>query len=71
MPASHARDGRATGPGQFYRAPPDHHLLVEAGHFAVRQGPEENRHRPATDVLFRSAGYGAGPGVVGVVLPGL
>jgi len=71
LPVSHPQDGERIQPGHIYCAPPDHHLLVEAGHFAVKRGPKENRSRPAIDVLFRSAGYSEGPAVIGVLLSGM
>lgn len=69
--AVHPKDGEAMQPGLIYVAPPDHHLLVEAGHVVVRRGPKENRFRPSIDALFRSAAYTYGPRVIGVVLTGL
>ena len=71
LPASHPVSGEAVLPGHIYCAPPDHHLLIEDGHFLVTKGPKENRARPAVDTLFRSAAYSEGPNVIGVVLSGL
>lgn len=70
LPALHARDGDAMLPGHIYVAPPDHHLLVEAGRLRLSHGPKENRFRPAIDPLFRSAAYTYGSQVIGVVLSG-
>lgn len=70
LPALSARDGDAILPGHIYVAPPDHHLLLEAGHVRVTRGPRENRFRPAVDPLFRSAAYTYGPKVIGVILSG-
>jgi two-component system chemotaxis response regulator CheB len=70
LPAQHARDGLPIERGQIYVAPPDHHLVVERERMRVVRGPRENRHRPAVDVLFRSAAWEYGPHVIGVVLTG-
>ena len=70
LPASHPSDGELIQKGRIYIAPPDHHLLVNQGSMRVVRGPQENRFRPAIDVLFRSAARAYGPRVVGVVLTG-
>jgi two-component system chemotaxis response regulator CheB len=70
LPAADARDGQAIRPGQIYLAPPDQHMLIEPGRVRVVHGPKENRHRPAIDPLFRSAGWACGPSVVAVLLTG-
>lgn len=70
LPAAHAQDGEPIEPGRIYVAPPDHHLLLEAGRVRVTRGPKENRFRPAVDPLFRSAALAYGPRVVGVILSG-
>lgn len=70
LPAVPAEDGMAVEPGRIHVAPANHHLLLEPGRMRVVQGPEENRHRPAIDPLFRSAAWAYGPRVVGVVLTG-
>jgi two-component system chemotaxis response regulator CheB len=70
LTAIHAKDGALIENGIIYVAPPDHHLLIEAGRIGVKKGPKENRFRPSVDALFRSAAYVYGSKVIGVVLSG-
>ena len=70
LPAIHPEDGTKIQKGIIYVAPPDHHLLIDDGHVAVKRGPKENGFRPSIDALFRSAAYSYGPGAIGVVLSG-
>ncbi len=70
LPAIHPTDGTHIQHGHIYIAPPDHHMLLDEGHIRVVRGPKENRHRPAVDVLFRSAASTYGPRTVGIVLTG-
>ena len=71
LPCLHPRQGQRFEKGHIYLAPPDHHMLVEAGGtIRLSYGPKENRSRPAVDPLFRSAALAFGPGVIGVILTG-
>ena len=70
LPAAHAFDQEVIEDGRIYVAPPDRHLLIDAGRVRVTRGPKENRFRPAVDPLFRSAAYHYGPDVIGVILSG-
>jgi two-component system chemotaxis response regulator CheB len=68
---SNARDGEPITPGRVYCGPPDRHLLLERNQVRLTRGPKENRSRPAVDPLFRSAAFGHGRRVIGVVLSGM
>jgi two-component system chemotaxis response regulator CheB len=70
LKVTQAKDGEEIVYGHMYIAPPDNHLLVEAGKVRIVRGPKENRHRPAVDPLFRSAALAYGSCVVGVILSG-
>jgi two-component system chemotaxis response regulator CheB len=56
--------------GVVYVAPPDYHLLVERGSFALSLDARVQYSRPSIDVLFESAADAYGEGVIGVVLTG-
>lgn len=70
LKALHPKDGDRIRSGYIYVAPPDHHLLIDDGHVAVKKGPKESGFRPSIDALFRSAAYSYGPATIGVVLSG-
>jgi two-component system, chemotaxis family, protein-glutamate methylesterase/glutaminase len=68
--AIHPENGTPIESGRIYVAPPDHHLILERDHVHLGMGPQENRHRPCINVMFRSAAVAYGPSVAGVVLTG-
>ncbi|HLK51090.1 MAG TPA: chemotaxis protein CheB [Bryobacteraceae bacterium] len=70
LPAEEAKSGAVFQSGHIYVAAPDRHLMLDNGSMHLWRGPRENRHRPAVNVLFRSAAVGYGPRVAGVVLSG-
>ena len=70
LPARHPLHDERIVPGQIYVAPPDNHLMLRQGSMEVVRGPKENGHRPAADVLFRTAAAAYGPRVIGVILSG-
>jgi two-component system, chemotaxis family, protein-glutamate methylesterase/glutaminase len=70
-----AAGGERILPGHAYIAPGHSHLLLarSGANYVTQldQGPPVNRHRPAVDVLFRSAAVCAGKNAVGVILTGM
>jgi two-component system chemotaxis response regulator CheB len=69
--AHHAGNGEEIRHGHIYVAPPDWHLIIQDGYVDITRGPQENRHRPAIDPLFRSAALHYGSRVMGVLLSGM
>jgi two-component system, chemotaxis family, protein-glutamate methylesterase/glutaminase len=69
-PVQDAEDKMPIERGKIYIAPPDYHLLVEDGTFALSVDERVQYARPSIDVLFESAAYTYGPGVIGIILTG-
>jgi two-component system, chemotaxis family, protein-glutamate methylesterase/glutaminase len=70
LPAAHAVADEPIRRGRIYVAPPGLQTYLQPGRLSVRRGPQENRHRPSIDALFRTAAHHYGDRVVGVVLSG-
>ncbi len=69
-PVLDAEDKMPIERGKVYIAPADYHLLVEHGSFALSVDERVQFARPSIDVLFESAAYASGPGVMGSILTG-
>ena len=69
-PVQDAEDKMPIEPGNVYLAPPDYHLLVQRGSFALSTDERVQYARPSIDVLFESAAYAYGVGVIGIILTG-
>jgi two-component system chemotaxis response regulator CheB len=63
-------DKQEIRPGSVYVAPPDYHLLVDAGFFSLSVDEPVRYSRPSIDVMFESAADTYGMDVIGVVLTG-
>lgn len=70
LPVRDVEDKDAIDPGRVYIAPPNYHLLVESGHFALSTEERVQYARPSIDVLFESAADAYGERTIGVILTG-
>ena len=70
LPVEEAEDKLEIVPGRVYLAPPDYHLLVEPGSFALSVDERVQSSRPSIDVLFESAADALGERAIAVVLTG-
>ncbi|MEW6732290.1 MAG: chemotaxis protein CheB [Acidobacteriota bacterium] len=70
LPICEAQDKQAIVAGHVYLAPPDYHLLVEKGCFALSTEAPVSYARPSVDVLFESAAVAYKQNVIAVVLTG-
>jgi two-component system chemotaxis response regulator CheB len=57
-------------PGHVYVAPPDYHVLVERGSFALSLEERVQYARPSIDVLFETAADAYRERAIGVILTG-
>jgi two-component system, chemotaxis family, protein-glutamate methylesterase/glutaminase len=69
-PVRDVEDKMPIEPRHVYLAPIDYHLLVQRGSFGLSVEERVQYARPSVDVLFESAAYAYGPGVIGIVLTG-
>ncbi len=66
-----AEDKEPLADGVIYFAPPNYHLLVEAGSSVALSSDEPINHsRPAIDVLFETAADAYGKALTGIILTG-
>jgi two-component system chemotaxis response regulator CheB len=70
LPLCEANDKDALIGGRVFLAPPDYHLLVDDGRFALSIDERVQYARPSIDVLFESAADSYREGVLGVILTG-
>ena len=70
LPAVIAEHEKRYKRGCIYCAPANCHLSIKDHTTVLNRGPRENGHRPAIDVLFRSAARAHRSKVIGVVLTG-
>lgn len=71
LPVIEAADKEPISDGTIYFAPPDYHLLVDAGpQLALSVDAPVHYSRPSIDVLFQSAADCYGERLLGIVLTG-
>ena len=71
MPMREAQDKEPLEPGVVYFAPPDYHLLLDAGPtLALSVDDPVHFSRPSIDVLFESAADACGDKLVAILLSG-
>lgn len=71
MKVKEAEDKETLMPATVYLAPPNYHVLVEAGGYLSLSSDEQiNYSRPSIDVLFESASEAYGSAVIGVIMSG-
>lgn len=70
LPVGEPDDKEPIEPGRVYLAPPDYHLLVDRGSFALSTEGRVCYARPSIDVLFESAAIAYSERVIGVILTG-
>ena len=71
LPIRVAEEGAPLGHPGVYLAPSDRHLVVQARHMTLLDGPPVSLHRPSATVLFRSVAAAYGARCVGILLTGM
>lgn len=69
-PVTDAEDKMPIEPRNVYIAPPDYHLLIERGSFALSVDERVQYSRPSIDVMFESAAHAYGRAAIGIILTG-
>lgn len=70
LPVREPEDKQVIESGKVYLAPPDYHLLIERGNFALSISAPVCSARPSIDVLFETAADSYGARAVGMILTG-
>ena len=70
LPLSEVGDKDAIEIGHVYLAPPDYHVLIEQGHFALSLEAPVHYSRPSIDVSLETAADAYGRETVAIVLTG-
>src|SRR5205085_11799774 len=70
LPVLEVEDKEPLLDGHIYVAPPDYHVLIDDGHFALSTDPAVKFSRPSIDVSLVSAADTKGANAIGVVLTG-
>ena len=70
MPVTEVEDKDAVEAGRVFIAPPNYHLLIDDGHFALSTEEAVRFSRPSIDVTLTSAADEYGKATIGVVLTG-
>jgi two-component system chemotaxis response regulator CheB len=69
-PVHEVEDKMPILPSCVYVAPPDYHLLVERGSFALSVDERVQHARPSIDVLFETAAEAYAERAIGIILTG-
>jgi two-component system, chemotaxis family, protein-glutamate methylesterase/glutaminase len=70
LPVQEVSDKDAVEPNRVYVAPPDYHVLVERGWFALSVDERVQHARPSVDVLLESIADSYRERAIGIVLTG-